>query len=323
MPIFNAAKFLEESITSVLTQTWTDFELICIVNGSTDASLAICDSFAHTDARLKVLTLSQPSLVAALNYGIAAARSDWIARMDADDICEPERLETQIRFLESNPDVVALGTSVWQVGSRGNIVGLVHRPPHSRDAFNRMRERNEPIGLYHPSAMFSKGIAEQVGLYRQQYFPAEDLDLWMRMIEHGVVLNLQDPLVRYRIHTGSISSRHTVRQMEAIRFVIYNSNQRRTAQPEIARNRFREIESHLPIGKKFKNYVESRRYMLYRNGGSRLASGDVRGYLWLLASFLLNPMVTCRRVHSQKVIQIQARKRTSFFLRGQNRREVW
>jgi glycosyltransferase involved in cell wall biosynthesis len=126
MPVYNAAQYLREAIDSILNQTFRDFEFIIINDGSTDRSLEIIQSY--NDDRIRLINQKNTGLAKALNNGIAIAKSDFIARMDADDISIPERLTSQFSFLESNVDVVAVGSNAEVIDKEGNHVYCTAQP---------------------------------------------------------------------------------------------------------------------------------------------------------------------------------------------------
>ena len=126
MPVYNGEKYLQEAIESILNQTFKDFEFIIINDGSTDKTLEIIKSF--TDPRIKLITQENRGIIYSLNKGITESRGKYIARMDADDISLPERLEKEYRFLEQNPNYGIVGTTF--------LIKLpaLSEPPHGQPA---------------------------------------------------------------------------------------------------------------------------------------------------------------------------------------------
>jgi glycosyltransferase involved in cell wall biosynthesis len=119
IPLYNAELFIADAIDSIINQTYTNWEGIVINDSSTDNSLRIVQSFS--DKRIKVVNQARKSgIVNALNAGIRAAGGKYIARMDADDICEPERIETQVKYMEANPEIILSGTRAAVIDSKGN-----------------------------------------------------------------------------------------------------------------------------------------------------------------------------------------------------------
>src|SRR5207237_10277673 len=124
LPVWNGEAFLEQAMESILRQTLSSFELIVIDDGSTDRSAAIAEEFASRDPRMRVLRRPHEGLSAALNAGIAAARGEYVARMDADDISAPDRLRKQVAYLDAHPACVAVGAWSDVVDEAGRQIGL-------------------------------------------------------------------------------------------------------------------------------------------------------------------------------------------------------
>ncbi|NDW09800.1 glycosyltransferase family 2 protein [Dysgonomonas sp. 520] len=213
MPAYNAEKYLKEAIDSILNQTYKNFEFIIVDDGSTDKTSEIIESY--TDNRIKLLKNDKNrGLIYSANIAIRVATGKYIARMDADDISLPERLEKQVLFLEKNNEVSILGTSY--VRSDNNK--QVHHP-----------ENTELIKIYllegttfaHPSVMIRRNNIVQYNLFFQdEYISAEDYALWTSFSMKNLnMANLQDVLVYYRIHNEQISVSKAFEQRETTRKV--------------------------------------------------------------------------------------------------------
>jgi glycosyltransferase involved in cell wall biosynthesis len=212
MPVWNGEKFLTAAIDSLLAQTFADFELLVIDDGSTDRTPEILRGYA--DARLRVLRLDHSGIVVALNHGLAEARAEWIARLDADDISEPRRLELQWQALARRPCAVLCHTGVIFFGEGAASAGAA-RLPRSR-SFNALRLCYQcPIA--HSTVLFKKSTALAVGSYLPEERHAEDFSLWGRMLEQGEFIGLPEKLVRFRLHGGSVSSQNLQTQQALTR----------------------------------------------------------------------------------------------------------
>ena len=198
LPVYNGERYLREAIDSVLAQTYRDFELWVCNDGSTDSTVAIVDSY--TDPRVhRIDNPHNMGLVATLNRAFAMVESPYIARMDDDDIWHEKKLELQIALLESRPDIGVCGTSIHKFGD----IDSVNIFPEESDALK--------VGLLfycmmsHPSVVYRRSMLQQTGLtYRADYFPAEDYKMWVDVLQHSNIYNLQEPLVEYRQHGGQI-----------------------------------------------------------------------------------------------------------------------
>jgi glycosyltransferase involved in cell wall biosynthesis len=199
LAVYNGEAYIEEAVRSVFGQTFTDFEFIVINDGSTDGTSAILDSF--NDPRLKVYhNPSNIRLIASLNKGLELATGDYIARMDADDCCHPERLAQQVNFLDQNPEVVLVGSNYNAFGDQSFLSSLWNQDEELRVAL--MFEN--PFA--HPSTMFRRRIlVEQRLQYRKEDLHAEDWGLWIELLKYGKGANLAAALLNYRISSGSIS----------------------------------------------------------------------------------------------------------------------
>ena len=198
MPVYNCTLYIRDAIESVLSQTFVDFELIIIDDCSTDTTLQLCNVF--TDERIIVIAKDENSGCAnSLNYGLSIARGTYIARMDGDDICMPERFEKQIAFLEANSDIILCGTAYGVIGQKGIL--LV--PETHEEIKMKLLSGN---CIVHPSVMFRKDILAAHNVrYDQVMEPAEDYDLWVRLSSIGKLHNLRECLLQYRVHDSQVS----------------------------------------------------------------------------------------------------------------------
>lgn len=204
LPIYNAEKYLHDAVRSILNQTFRDFELIAFDDGSTDCSLQILRDLAAIDSRIRVYTRANQGLVPTLNEMVGLARGEFLARMDADDICMPQRFEIQIAFFKANTDHAVVGTKALLMNELGLFLGPLEQPM-DHESIDRDHLHGH-CSIVHPSAMMRRASLLKVGGYREQFNSAEDLDLWLRIAEIGYVANLPNVLIHYRIHSGSISA---------------------------------------------------------------------------------------------------------------------
>lgn len=205
LPVYNAERYLPECVDSVLGQTFTDFEVIAVNDGSTDHSLAILEAYAVQDARLKVISRPNTGIVGALNDGLAASRGEFVARMDADDYAYPYRFEKQLDFLRSHSDCVACGTAVHFTDPQGRPVKPCPRPL-THDSIVSSLLDGDGGALIHPSIMFRRDAVVSLGAYRECAQWIEDLDLYLRLSECGQLANLPDYLLNYRQHPQSVNA---------------------------------------------------------------------------------------------------------------------
>lgn len=202
MSVFNGASYLSEAIESVLNQTFTDFEFIIVNDGSSDDSKQIIESYAKSDARIRIIEQANMGLPASLNRGIAQARASLIARMDADDISLPPRFEKQLEVMQRG-GYHLVGSGVLNIDEHGSIRGKRLLPETHSEIARQLPLRN---CISHPTAIFSKDIFVQSGQYDVAFRNCQDYDLWLRMLPHGSMHNVSEPLLKYRKHLNKITT---------------------------------------------------------------------------------------------------------------------
>ncbi|MFH1918719.1 MAG: glycosyltransferase, partial [Planctomycetota bacterium] len=197
MAVYNDAGTVEAAVESIRTQTYTNWDLLMVDDGSTDDTPAILQRLAQQDERITVLrNETNRGLPAALNIGWRQARGELIARMDADDLCLPERLQRQVEFMTAHPEVAVLGTGVEYMDEDGRTLGRGVRPEQHEELVQKIL-RESPF--YHPSVMVRPTFYEALGGYDERIRRAEDRDLWLRGRRRFRYHNLREPLIRYRI----------------------------------------------------------------------------------------------------------------------------
>lgn len=203
MSCYNSERWLHESIESILKQTLADFEFIIVDDGSQDRTPEILREFAKRDNRISVVTKLNTGLADSLNVGISRARGMWIARIDADDLSEPERLEKQLSFANSNFDLVFIGSGLVEIDENGKE-GKVHTYPKNHYQLLKSLTTSRKF-VAHSSAFFNVDAFRKVGGYRPRIRRAEDRDLWLRLSRVGGIGCIQQPLVKIRKHSAQIS----------------------------------------------------------------------------------------------------------------------
>jgi glycosyltransferase involved in cell wall biosynthesis len=203
MSCYNAEAWLPEAIDSVLSQTYRNFEFILIDDGSQDNTLAVLQDYEKSDDRIKVITKVNTGLSDSLNVGLNQAVGEWLARIDADDICEPTRLEKQLSFVQANPEVVLLGTGFLEIDAAGQPLKAHQYPAKHKLLTNHLETLKRFFP--HSSAFYRTKVAQHVGGYNKRYVTAQDWDLWLRLSEMGQVACLPESLVKIRKHENQIS----------------------------------------------------------------------------------------------------------------------
>lgn len=215
MPVHNAGRFLTEAIESVLAQTFEDFEFLVLDDGSTDDSGAIVARYAREDPRIRHVTRSNSGISRSLNELAGLARGAYLARMDADDVCLPDRFRLQVERLDADPQIAALG-GLWISMSEAGDPIFQPRPPTDHDAIDAANLRGI-VALNHPTVMMRKARFDAVGGYDEQFAAAQDLDLWLRLAEIGTLANLDVAVLHYRYVEAGISGSCRDAQSQAVR----------------------------------------------------------------------------------------------------------
>jgi glycosyltransferase involved in cell wall biosynthesis len=207
--VFNGADYLSEAITSIFAQTFSDFELLVVDDGSTDQTQDIIRSFP--DPRLRAIVLSQNRGIArARNAGLEAARGRYIAFLDHDDVAPPERLEKQIAFLDLHPQVGMLGSDVEFIDSRGATLQKVHMPASDLE----IRWMNLLDCPMRQSSLTARRDLARQHHYNERFLSLSDWDFIQRMLENTEAANLPEVLVRYRSHPTNVSHTQFRRAVE-------------------------------------------------------------------------------------------------------------
>jgi len=213
MAVFNAEDYLAEAIESVLKQGFDDFEFLIHDDGSSDGSLAILQDYAARDARIVVSTGANQGVFAARNFLHGKARGAFLAVMDADDVCLPDRFEKQMAYLDAHPDCVVLGGGETTMDGEGRLINDF-QVPLTHEEIDGLNLRGI-MAIRHPTAVLRRSAVVQCGGYDASYRAGGDHEFCLRMAEIGRLANLPDILIRYRIHDKSISGakRDLQRQM--------------------------------------------------------------------------------------------------------------
>ncbi|WNZ25178.1 glycosyltransferase [Leptolyngbya sp. NK1-12] len=212
LPVYNAERYLGPAIESILTQTFTDFELLITDDGSSDRSLEILQSYAAQDTRIRLLSRENKGLIYTLNEMLEQANGEFLARMDADDIATPDRLALQVQFLRQHPEVVCVGGAFDLIDPQGRTVQWIPMPEHN-DEIQQMLLIGRTI-INHPCALMRRSALQQIGGYDPDMKTVEDLDMLLRLGEIGQLANLPDVVLKYRFHPNSVSAQNILFQSQ-------------------------------------------------------------------------------------------------------------
>ncbi|HET7435647.1 MAG TPA: glycosyltransferase [Thermoanaerobaculia bacterium] len=308
MTVYNDGPYVREAVSSILAQTLSDFELVIVDDGSIDDSVAIIETF--NDPRIRIVHQENAGLPAALNRGIEEARGRYIARHDADDVSDPERLARQFEMLERDPDLVLLGTNALLTEETGETVTETTTPADDTALRAALRDERLRNPFVHGSVMFRRDAVLAAGGYRRQFRFAQDFDLWLRLKDRGRIGNLREPLYRWRLRRGAVGTTRFVDQLEYARLALRCAQHRergaaeplielperpaavrgvlalRSAPPEAAYE-LNLAKLYLARGK----HTEARRHAL-----RAIRLGPLNVYSWVLGLLTLLPHETAQRM---------------------------
>lgn len=206
MPVYNAAPYVGEALESLLAQSFTDFEIVTIDDGSTDGSADVVRRYAERDGRIRLFSRPNKGISDTRNELLAKANGELIAWNDADDVSLPDRLEEQVGYLGENSRCVAVGTGIRLMDAQGMVLRDWPRPPEHAEIDAGLMHGLGAVIVF-ASTMMRRDAIEAAGRFRPGLVGAEDVDLLLRLAERGELANMPEMLYCYRQHAGSICHR--------------------------------------------------------------------------------------------------------------------
>ena len=201
MPAYNAAKYIGEAISSVLGQSFTDFELLIVNDGSADDTVKIVKSFK--DPRIVLISQANKGVSSALNLGLTYSRAPYIARFDADDICYPDRLKIQYDFITAYPEYSVVGSAADYVDADGHFIFTHHPAGHLNEEIQQLKYSVCPF--IHSSVLYKKDVIVNNGGYSEHAYTYEDHFLWVNILKNQKACNLSQSLIKVRLNPDSIT----------------------------------------------------------------------------------------------------------------------
>ena len=291
LPVYNAMPYLPEAVESIVQQTFQDFNFIIINDGSTDGSPEYLDSIK--DSRVTVIHQENRGLGATLNLSLEMCKTEYYARMDADDISLPRRLKTQLQFMQDHKDLVLLGTHIaFMAGKK-----LFQGPP--KPLSNEMIRKSLMKGnaaLCHGVSLFKTAVAKKIGGYKIRG-AGQDTDFFLRMCAMGEVANLDEILYLIRVHAKTIN--YIAREEVTLgrTYAIECAKCRQQGVPEPTFEKYRDTWKNRSILRKAIDKLDSWSAVAYRQALLDIgAEKKVAGYLRLGCAAACRPRGVARRI---------------------------
>ncbi len=304
LPVYNQEQYVAETIESVLSQTFADFELLLHDDGSTDGSAAIIRDYAARDPRIRASFASNAGRCGATNALVAQARGEWCAFLDADDVMLPERLATQLAYHQAHPEVDASSCHCHYINEHGRHMGTQrYAGLRTAEQGQQAVANGEVVLVAFTGLMLSRRVFEQCGGLQNRFWPCDDMDFFNRLLEHGFSLVIiQAVLMQYRIHMASITTSNPGKMYDMVDYLSHCIKMRRAGQAEQAAGSFEQFMA-LRQHDSWWVKAERQRYryagILHREAGFYLRTNDYFGFCWRLATvLLLAPKFTIASIRS-------------------------
>ena len=226
MSVWNEERYLPEAIQSVLNQSYENFEFIIIDDGSTDQSWNLIERFQLVDKRIRAIRQKNVGLTRALNRGISECNGNYLARMDADDVCAIDRFKNQIAFLALRPEVVATGGQIELIDQDGTSIGE-RRLETTHEAIVGQLLKGNGSAISHPALMCRLSAIRSINGYRERFKTAQDLDLYLRLASIGKLANTSELALYYRRHMGAVGARSPLRQYTDVMSILKQTYKQR------------------------------------------------------------------------------------------------
>lgn len=291
MAAYNAMAHLHEAVQSIQAQTYDDWKLIVVNDGSQDGTGEYLD--ALDDPRIAIIHQQNMGLAQSLNRALSECDSEYAARMDADDIAFPDRLAKQVQFLDEHPAVGLVGTQIQRLGE-SKVDGGSALPTTHQEIVDALMETHH--AMCHPTIMCRTSIMKTVGGYWENGL-GEEWDLFLKIGEKTELANLNEVLLSYRIHTGSLNGKRLEEMRLGIAYACEASRRRRQGEAAISLEDFTIQQNSVPAWQRL-----SRRISNFSRGQYRIAQSELlghhkfRGYARLACAAACYPSLTAQRV---------------------------
>ena len=302
IPAFNSSLFIAQAIESILSQTFRDFELLLVDDGSTDNTLEIMKHYMQLDNRIRVIQTEHGGCSHARNIGINQSKSPWIAVMDADDVALPERFAKQIKAANANPKVIAWGTYVHHTNLEGEVLSLQKHGPVTEEQFYALKKKGSVPFVIHPTSLIKKEFLLRVGGYDPKFSDADDFELFDRLSDYGLILAIPEPLLLYRLHSQSVSMKKYFIRDVLTRYVYTRRAAQLKGKEVIDLDKFIVNYKQQPFWLRTKQYIHILSHFWYRKAGVFFSEKQyLQAALYLSMVIAFNPLYSIPRLWRQKL----------------------
>ena len=300
MTVFNGEQFLREAIESVLKQSHKNFEFVIVDDGSTDSTPAIIREYMAKDFRVKLFSQENKGLPVALNKGLELATSDIIARMDADDVMLPNRLERQINYLLAHPEATVVSCASYHINGKGEKIGKGDLSSGLRtvEQCKELVAKGGLVFCLHPGAIFRKGPVLEIGGYDEKLTVGEDVDLWNRLADFGYyTIVMPERLLLYRIHGNAFTGNAFMKKWDYVSWMFANIKRRRNGEPEMPFEDYKKEKENKPAYIRWNDLRMCYGAIADRNSAVMYGEGKYFAFVfYLIGCVCLRPRLTLLRL---------------------------
>jgi len=300
IPVYNGETYIEQALNSVVSQTYTQTEIIVIDDGSTDNTVRLVKKFMALNSNINLLSQQRKGSAAARNLGFKYAKGTYYALIDADDTMFEERIEKQVNFLDNNPQIAVVSCLAYYVNEKHEIIGKNYSDLFTVEQCKNYLEQGKIIFCLQSGVMMRPEALWASGGYRDDLIYAQDIDLWNRMAEAGYyTVVMPQVLVYYRIHRYA-SMTKLKKRIDYADWVTFNIQQRRKGRQELSFHEFKSYLNKRPLLYKIGRLRKHNGKHLYRTAG--LMYGNKMKFnfiIYLILSFLLRPFYVTDKLRKQ------------------------
>jgi glycosyltransferase involved in cell wall biosynthesis len=297
MAVYNGERFLAEAMDSILQQSFTNFELIVVNDGSTDGTSKILADYAQQDARVVIIHQSNRGVPASVNRAISISRCDLIARMDSDDRMLPHRLERQLAFFNEHPEASVVCGYGYMIDIAGRRIGRSQMPVNVMEGRTELNP-SKFLEIIQSTVLMRKSDVLEAGAYREDITYAEDRELWGRLVTNGKMFCCQPEfLVESRLHGRSMTTLTALRNRYLCAWIDENVVRRLKGIPELSKEEFQAQQEQKPWIERLRAWRRFKALFHYKNATRFWAEGQLFSFATsITVSILFQPLQIVSRI---------------------------